>query len=269
MTPPAVDPHSRSEIVRAHAIFVLRIDEARIGAWSGEVGAEARDVDLRVEVRELAKGALAQAIGAPFALHVRQRGASSGIVMEDYGVWGSASLEVGSELLAFCPGASPDAVALLDDGPCEQLLEPPGAALLDVRAAMALERARAAAVVAAALREAATRGAIFARYAWARALTAGVEAPALFEQVIQLVVGAETSFDARRGYVTSVYQSLLARVPPPVGPTRRFADALLAMLEVPAAAPLRANTERVYLPNLVEALGPAASPALRAWSAQR
>jgi hypothetical protein len=269
-----VDPASESEILRATAILLLRILAVQPGLWTSEgPGLLGRDVALRLQIEEILKGEVRQAVQEPFELTVRQR-RPEGTRIQDYlGLWSHVALEEGAELLAFCRGESDDARALLTEEGCEQLLDRPQEALEDARAALALEAEGLPAleILARAENLAGRHGPVFARYVVARsrivpfapafatapedtmAMSAmAPEPPAgeAFEALVRRLEDPRTAPLARDAYLRSIVEELGLTSPPPPARVTRLIEALQRLLEMPEAGDLRETIQDVYLPNL-------------------
>lgn len=266
-----IDPSSESEALRASAILLIRIAGAEPRPWVDEHnGLLTREVVLNLQIEEVLKGEVRQAVREPFQLTVVQRRSSGPRISDHYGLWSYVPLEEGTELLAFCRGDSDDARVLLSEENCEQLWDDPES-LRDTRAALELEAAGFSPlnVLAAAEAQAAERGPIFARYVMARsnpAATSPVEpalavapagqaamaapAPDAFELLMQLLEDPRTPALARDAYLTSTLQALALTNPPPPDRVARLIEALNRLLLLPEAASLHQTIRDVYLPNL-------------------
>lgn len=268
-----VESQSPSEVLRASAILLIRLDEVVFGSWTpeSESGVMSREVTMRLVILEVLKGRVRQRVGEPFALRVRQRGSGSRRVMDFYGVWSHARLDEGATLLAFCRGPSDDATQLLSEENCDELLDP-ATALEDTRAALEAEHENLS--VADLSKRAESRagpaGDVFARYVLAKLEISPLDALARagpegkadlerqFDALVRLLEDPKTTEPARASYATAVYELVTLTEPPPVDLQRRLARVMFRLLGLPAGQSLRVAILDVYLPHLVGLAG--ASP---------
>jgi hypothetical protein len=240
--------HSISEIVRASLIVLVRLIHVEPGEWvDAEPPARVRSVVLRCVVEDVLKGEPLQQPGEPFAAVVKQKQTGSR-VMDRLGLWSHRKVEAGTRLLAFCGGASNNLAELFAAESCE--LAVPEEALEDVRAAMAFEhrRERGPQLAEAARPLTRERGAVFARWLWARADPLG--SPASFEAVMAAAEAADA---------TPAFRSELLRIAtvevlqsPTAGPRRaRLVRALLRVLTLPQAADLHGGIVSRDLPQVI------------------
>ena len=244
---------SVSEITRNRGIFLVNVLDAQIPPWQPSGGGLAsRKVAMRLVIEEVLKGEVKPPAGTPFSMEITQRGTGSMRVMDYYGLWSHVNIKPGAEWVAFSTGSSAEAIQLLEEPACEQLV-PPEQALDDVRAAMALERQKAApaAIVEAAQQKAAERGAVFARFVWDRSGQAALQSKELFKGILSIITSPSTSLAGRQEFITRVDTALSLLPSPRRDLEREFLLDLFQLLGSPAGETLREDLATRVIPNLI------------------
>ena len=247
-------PQSVSEVVRDQTILLIRVDQVSPGEWAAIGGSLAsRNVAMKITIEEVLKGQIAHPAGAPFGFTVTQRGTGTSRVMDYYGLWSHVKLAPGVRFVAFSKSASPDVREVLLEPQCEQLADPADA-LEVTRQALRLHRAGATPreVLEAAVKQAAERKDVFARYVWDRVRQEALSSPAVFDSLTRLITAADTNPEARRVYLDLVYDALGLIDPPRRDLELRLIRACFELLASPQGAKLRETLASLYIPNLID-----------------
>ncbi|HEV8323854.1 MAG TPA: hypothetical protein VG389_19715, partial [Myxococcota bacterium] len=136
MTAVPVLPGSKSIILRATHILLVRIESAREGEWRPrlEGGLVERNLDLALTLEEVLKGKVATAAGGRFETRVLQVAHPSGRVFPVPGVWSGVRASPGMRLVVFARNSGTAPGPLLEDPSCQRLVAPEKA-LADLRLA--------------------------------------------------------------------------------------------------------------------------------------
>jgi hypothetical protein len=246
-------PQSVSEVVRDQTILLIRVDQVSLGDWVTAGGSLAsRQVDMKITIEEVLKGNIVHPVGTPFDLTVAQRGTGTRRVMDYYGLWSHVKLEPGVRFVTFSKSASSDLRAALSEPACERLADPANA-LEDTRQALRLDRAAAPSrdVLETAVKQAAERKDVFARYVWDRVRQEALSSPSVFDSLIELIIGANTNPEGRRTYLNLVYDALGLIDPPRRDLEMRLIRASFQLVVSPQGAGLRESLVARYIPNLI------------------
>lgn len=249
-----VDKESVSEILRSSVILLIRVEDLTFGPWRKEEQSDlmAREVPMRIVVEQVLKGTVSQKIGQPFELTVWQRGTGSFRVMDYYGLWSHVALTRGAQFVAFCTGASRDAAALLMDDSCEQLVDPT-TALADVKAAIELEQQSLTTgdLIRRGTELAVQRGAILARYVWARTRSYTLKEFDVFESIVRIIEASHTTAQSREAYLTLINEDLGLQDPALTQWETRTILMMFRLLTIPEAEAVRGPIKEIYLPNML------------------
>ena len=247
-----------SEIVDAGLIVHIRVISEQLGQWEPEDGGMLRRSGrLAVEVVEILKGRLSAAAGDTVELDIVERGSASGRVTDYYGIWAHISTTPGTELVAFCDGASDDLRVALTEEHCDELV-PAETVLPDLHLALSLEAEGLTpdALLAEAARHQNEGGALFARYIWARIRDAVVRSADRFNALMQIAEDPRTRPEARETYLLSAYEDATFTEELPIAQRARLARSMFRTALDPDVGDLREELVDTFIPNLVEAEAP-------------
>ena len=247
------ESRSVSEVVRDKTILLIRVDQVSPGEWTAAGGSLAvRDVAMKITVEEVLKGKIALPTGEPFDFTVAQHGTGTSRVMDYYGLWSHVKLETGIRFVAFSRTVSSDVREVLSESACEQLANPANA-LEDTRQALRLDHAGAQPrdVLAVAIKQAEERKDVFARYVWERVRQEALSSTSTFESLSGIITDAHTAAEARRAYLTLVYDALGLIDPPRRDLELRLIRVCFELLVSPQGASLRESLVARYIPNLI------------------
>jgi hypothetical protein len=247
-----------SEVLDAGLIVHVRVVSEQFGSWQPEDnGMQRRSGWLAVEVVEILKGQLAVAAGDTVELDAVERGSTSSRMSDYYGIWAHVSTTPGTELVAFCDGASDDLREALTDDHCDALV-PAEIVLPDLRLAMSLEARDLTpdALLAEAARHRTEGGALFARYIWAKTRNAVVGSMDRFNALMQIAEDPRTRTEAQEAYLLAAYEDATFTEELAKAQRARLARSMFRTALEDDSAELRAPLLDTFIPNLVEAEAP-------------
>jgi hypothetical protein len=247
-----------SEVLDAGLIVDIRVRSEELGPWQPEDGGMVRRSGrLAVEVVEILKGPLSVAPGDTVELDIVERGSASGRVTDYYGIWADVSTAPGTELVAFCDGASDDLRVALTEEHCDELV-PAETVLPDLHLALSLEAEGLTpdALLAEAARHQTEGGPLFARYIWARTRDAVVGSADRFNALMQIAEDPRTRTEARETYLLSAYEDATFTEELPIAQRARLARSMFRTALDPDAGDLREELKDTFIPNLIEAEAP-------------
>lgn len=247
-----------SEVLAAGLIVHIRVMSEQLAPWEPEDGGMVRRSGrLAVQVVEILKGRPSASAGDSVELDIVERGSASGRVSDYYGIWAHVSTTPGTELVAFCDGASDDLREALTDEHCDELV-PAASVLPDLHLALGLEAEGRTpdALLAAAARHQTEGGAMFARYIWARTRNAVVGSADRFNALMQIAEDPRTRAEARETYLLSAYEDATFTDELPMAQRARLARSMFRTVLDPDAGDLREELVDTFIPNLVEAEAP-------------
>ena len=254
MTTPVV-----SEVVATALIVHVAIASERFGPWEPDeqTGLQRRTGALGIRVGEVLKGTLDEPAGAVVQLAATERGTASRRVSDYYGIWAHVSTAPGTELVAFCDGATTDVATQLTDEHCSQLL-PADAVLSDLRAALGLQRRHlpAGELLAEAGRLRGECGPPFVRFVWVNVRNAVVSSADRFNELMRIAEDPATRTDAQDAYLLAGYEDATVTMEWPRAQRARLVRAMFRTALDPGGSALRDQLMGTYIPNLVGAQVP-------------
>ena len=253
-----VQPNSRSLILRATHILVIRVVSADDPAWVPRTPAgEERIVHLRLLLEETMKGVAKQQPGDSIQVAVKQVriGMAWGPMP---GAWSNIPIAPGTQIVAFGQTHSEDAALILNDPAAIQLI-PAGEALADVH--LAAKAAGLDDLLAAANRVSSSLGWLFADFLWAKYETEAITDISSFNRIVEFMEQPSLNRVARYTLLLSLPTSVLAPDPPATRHIDRLAVAMFRLLAMPEASALHDNLLSTDIPNLLDVPNPSARPA--------
>jgi len=247
-----------SEVLRSGLIVHVEVVSERLGEWRPVAGGQTeRNDTIGVRVRQVLKGSLDTATGDVVVLEVVERGAGGGPLLDYYGIWAHVSTTPGTELVAFCDGASTDLRVELTDEHCEQLV-PAETVLADLELAMRLQSRHltADALLVEAARHQAAGGGLFARYIWARTRNAVVGSADRFNALMRIAEDPRTRTEAQETYLLAAYEDATFTEELPAAQRERLARSMFRTALDPGSGELRDRLIGTFIPNLVQAEAP-------------
>jgi hypothetical protein len=245
-----------SEVASAGLIVHLRVESDRLGPWrpAGAHGRRERRGTLGLQVVEVLKGRLDATAGDVVDVPVVTRGSASGVVLDRLPIWAHISTAPGSELVAFCDGATTDLAGQLTEEHCDQLV-PAATVLDDLHLALGLQARHltTAALLAEAGRLRAEGGPLFARWIWVTLRDALVASPERFGELMRIAEDPATRTDAQDAYLRAAYEDATVTMEHSREQRARLARAMLRAALDPANEPLRDPLVGTFIPNLVGA----------------
>jgi hypothetical protein len=249
-----VQPESRSMILRATHILVVRIDAADDPPWTprpaGSVGEE-RMIHLRLAIEEIVKGVVKEKPGDVVDVAAKQARVEFGWGPMP-GIWSNSLVDPGTRVVAFSSTTSEDAAVVLDDPAGIRLLPPPFA-LLDVHVAAQIEQTNADLAGAAAILKKDGEGLadLAVEYLWERYGIAALADVSKFETVAALLEEPKLSGTARNTLLMTVSSAVRGHEPPKTKHVSRLAVAMFHLLAMPEAKDLHDNLVGTHIPNLL------------------
>lgn len=260
-SPMEVLQSSRSLILRASHILVVRVDSADPKPWSKlPDGNEERIVALELHLEEIVKGQVSQKAGD--TVHVEAKQVQAGFAWGPMpGIWSNAPIEPGTRLVAFAHTASEDAAAALNDPGGVQLLSTEEA-LVDVQLAARIDAGKLdlAAAIALARPQAAAVQHLFADYLWAHYEAVAMASIEKFELVAGFLEEPALHRLARATLLMTLATAVQAPEPPALKHVSRLAIAMFHLLALPEAGDLHDNLVGTHLPNLLDITNKDARP---------
>ena len=250
---------SRSLIIRASHIFLLKIEGAEIGQWKvlGN-GTKERTADLKLRLEQTLKGEVQERPGDNFQLPIKQTGRVVSRFFAVPGVWSDQTIDHGAEHVAFCISTSNSVKEVLKE-PALTRIYPAAKALADVRLAMKaqtenLSIARLLRMIAA---EKPSLNALFGDYISTRLGEILFANPEDFDVLMGFVEDPQLSAVTRTVLFENIYASIVdATEAPPSFPSRLVVSGC-RLLQLPEAATIHSNLLDDYLPSLLGTNEPA------------
>jgi hypothetical protein len=247
-----------SEVLQSPLIVHIEVVSEDLGEWHWvDGGWPERDDAIGVRLLQVLRGSLDTAEGDVVALEVIKRGTYDGLVLDYYGIWTHVSTTPGTELVAFCDGASRDLRVALTDEHCDKLV-PAETMLAELRLALSLEAKGLTpdALLLEAARNQTDVGELFARYIWARTRDAVVGSADRFKALMQIAEDPRTHTEARETYLLAAYEDATFTEELPSVQRARLARSMFRTALDPGSGALRQRLLDTFIPNLVEAEAP-------------
>lgn len=250
----AVNPESRSIVLRAPVILLFRIDSVTAGEASAVPGKPSleRPVEMSIRILEVIKGELDEQPGSTVALKVTQHEPGIGRQYALPGVWSGHALTPGTDYIAFSRIASHSAAVVAGDQGCEQIF-PASEALHDLRVAVAAENSGRpiAEVLQMAVPLASEVGYLLAEYLSVKTMDRNLPDPATFGHLMTLMESRALHETPRITLLQDAYAKVMDSDHPPNRIVYRFIVGLLRVLALPEAAEWRVRIREDFLPHIL------------------
>jgi hypothetical protein len=249
LTPPS---ESKSIVLRSTHILLVRVTDAREGAWApSQPALKSRTVDLSLQVLQTLRGKVAPEPKGPVQVRITQSDYAGELMMRSLpGVWSPVQLAPGTELVVFARTDSSRVEDVLTEPGCTRVVLAktvlPGVRIAVNAEGLSLERTLALAAP-----ETTQLDPTFAEYLWEKHGGGALAS----QQDFDLLMG----FTERKGLEVSTRQALLkggydlVGMHPDAPPERgqRLALTMCRVLLMPEASGLHENLIGTYLPNLL------------------
>lgn len=248
-----VMPGSRSHLLRATHILVVRIEKAKAGEWARGPSGVTRTVEVEAKLEEVYKGSVAEPVGSVIAVSLAQHGTGSSRVAAVPGAWSNHDIDAGARFVVLAVTGSEAAATILRDPACQAAI-PAAEALPDVQLAAQTEDQAldVAGAVALARQVAPQLGFLFADYLWARYGGGALADEKNFDPIADLLEQPSLSALARGTLVPMLVAAVTSPEPPPAKQVSRLAVAFFHLLSMPEAQALHDNLVGTYLPALLD-----------------
>jgi hypothetical protein len=247
---------SRSYLLRATHVVLVRIEAAKAGNWAPNERGVVRTVEVEARLEAIFKGKLGELPGNIVRAALVQFGTGTSRIAGVPGAWSHRRIEAGSRFVVISVTRSENAAEVLLDPAC-QLALPAEDALVDVELAaqaegQALDVWRTVELAAA---SAPRLGVLFPEYLWGRFGAAALVDGQRFEPIAKLLEQRSLAPGARATLVSTLVSAVTSPEPLPTGQVARLAISFFRLLAMPEAARLHDNLVGTYLPNLIGLAG--------------
>jgi hypothetical protein len=248
-----VVPDSRSVILRATHILLIRIESSEAGPWQPDPsGNLIRHVRLAIRLEQILKGKVAQKEGSQLRLDVQQLGRTGTRYYALSGAWTDQPIQAATRLVTFSSSQSEEASNLLVEPSCKQII-PAESSLVDARIALDTERNNLSLSDSLKLAEpsAGSLSNLFPEYLAAKYQGSLLGNISEFSSVMRFIENPKLSPLARTtllDYAATEFGDARSPSPPIV---LKFVVTLFNLIAMPEAAPLHDNIVGVYLPDVL------------------
>jgi len=259
------EPGSTSELLSATRVFAIELLSIDAKPFvMGSDGLEHRDLIMELRLLDLFKGTLDIQSSQSFDLKVEQRRESEFFVTDYHGIWSHLQPHVGDRYTVIADTFLTEPAMLLQEGPLQYLLD--FSYETDVRLAIEAERlyqktlvtnnghglydASSAVITFTQSRRSDIKD-VFGRYFWARVGPVFLSAPMdLLMNILSIILAEDTSHEARRSLISSLYEAILA-LEPNFDLLRAVIRAYFTLLLQNSASSLYTDLIEIYLYNLL------------------
>lgn len=248
-----ITPSSRSLVLRATHILLIRIVSSQVGPWiTDQVGNPKRNAQLTIRLEEILKGTVQQSPGSEIRINIEQSRRAGTRYYVVSGVWSYQPIEPGSRLITFSSATGNRVSDLLVEPSCIRILRA-DEYLRDVRLAMKAEAEQLPLPILLKLAEPSVTSLnyVFAEYVTSKFDTSLLKDVDQFGVLMRFLEDPALPIVARSTLLTNIVSRVIAADPAPMPYVQALTVTMFHLVALPDALPLRDNIFEVYLPGLL------------------